>query len=159
MRLTFFRITHGGIALALALCSVALMLLAACGDTRPAPTAVPPTVAAATPVPTTTPIPSPTATPTAVPSSPDRDALKAFYESAGGENWTTSANWLSDKPLDTWHGVATDDGRVTELVLLDNGLVGNIASELGRLPNLTKLELRGNWMLGLIPSELGTFPT
>ena len=96
MRLTFFRITPG--ALALALCS-ALLVLAACGDTQPPPTAVPPTVEAATSVPTATPIPSPTPTPTPKPSSPDRDALEAFYESAGGENWTTSDNWLSDKPL------------------------------------------------------------
>ena len=73
--------------------------------------------------------------------SPDRAALEALYETTGGEKWTNSDNWRSDAPIGEWYGVTTHGGRVTELVLVENGLVGNIASELGRLTNLTKLEL------------------
>ena len=35
----------------------------------------------------------------------DRDALVAFYHATDGPNWTNNENWLSDQPLDTWHGV------------------------------------------------------
>ena len=50
--------------------------------------------------------------------SPDRAALIALYNATGGASWITGTNWLSDRPLDEWHGVTTDsDGRVAELVL------------------------------------------
>ena len=148
--------TIRGIALLLALCCVAVALLAACGDTRPTPTVTAPITETVTPVPTPTSTPVPTATPTAVAVSPDRAALVALYESAGGDKWSSSDNWLSDRPLDTWYGVTTDDGdRVTELVLVENGLVGNIPPELGDLSSMERSELRGNWLVGLMPSELG----
>ena len=167
MRLTFFRTAPSGIALVLTLCCVAVVLLAACGDTRPTPTSVPPTAQPATPAPTATSVPQPTATPTptpvptasptAVTVSADRAALVALYESAGGDKWTRSDNWRSDSPIGEWYGVTTDDdGRVTQLVLVENGLVGNIPPEFGDLSNMEKLELRGNWLVDLIPSELGS---
>lgn len=40
---------------------------------------------------------------------PERSALNALYESAGGGGWTRSENWCSDKPLGAWYGVETDD--------------------------------------------------
>ena len=140
----------------LTLCCVAVVLLAACGDTRPTPTSVPPTAQAATPVPTVspTPTPVPTATPTPMAISPDRAALEALYESTGGEKWTNSDNWRSDAPIGEWYGVTTHGGRVTELVLVENGLVGEIPAELGDLSKLERLVLRGSWLVGLIPSEL-----
>ena len=45
-------------------------------------------------------------------------ALVALYNATEGGSWTTRTNWLSDRPLDEWHGVTTDsDGRVTALDL------------------------------------------
>ena len=38
----------------------------------------------------------------------DRSVLTAFYHATGGADWTNSEGWLSDGPLDEWHGVATD---------------------------------------------------
>ena len=86
----------------------------------------------------------------------DRAALVALYQAANSVNWKNNANWLSAAPLDTWHGVTTDEsGRVIGLDLRSNGLIGSIPSELGHLTNLKALDLRDNWLSGSIPSELG----
>lgn len=110
----------------------------------------------------------------------DRDILISFYHGAGGPGWTNQTNWLSDRPLDEWHGVFVNhNGRVyllslggnnlsgslipeiaklsalESLVLVDNGLTGSIPSELGNLSNLIYLLLRHNRLSGPIPDELG----
>ena len=86
----------------------------------------------------------------------DRAALVAFYEATDGTNWTHDWNWLSDRPLDEWHGVTTNsDGRVAELWLLSNELTGPIPAALGDLTNLELLDLWGNELTGPIPAELG----
>ena len=87
----------------------------------------------------------------------DREAVVAFYNATGGENWVTSYNWLSDAPLDEWEGVRTnDDGRVTSLYLDHNDLSGEIPAELGSLSNLRNLWLNHNDLSGEIPAELGS---
>ena len=43
----------------------------------------------------------------------DRQALVALYNATDGENWANNENWLSEEPLDDWHGVTVSDGRVT----------------------------------------------
>ena len=76
-----------------------------------------------------------------IPSS-DRDTLIALYNALGGPNWMRSLNWLSDLPLDAWHGVETDDdGRVTKLYPGFDILSSGIPSELGKLSELTYLAL------------------
>ena len=93
---------------------------------------------------------------TTVVSSPDRNALIAFYGMTGGPDWTDRANWLSNAPLDAWHGVATDaDGMVTRLELNANNLRGTLPVELGRLGSITVLDLGGNHLSGGIPPEVG----
>ena len=63
----------------------------------------------------------------------DRDSLIELYAATGGESWTSSANWLSDKPLSEWHGVTVNtEGRVTGLALSDNNLSGQIPTEAGQ---------------------------
>ena len=92
----------------------------------------------------------------AVEASPDRAALTALYEAADGRNWTTRDNWLTDAPLDEWHGVATDgEGRVTSLNLGENGLAGRIPVEIGDLTALNRLVLANNQLTGPIPPEIG----
>ena len=87
----------------------------------------------------------------------DREALVAFYNATNGENWYASDNWLSDAPLGEWDGVTTDDdGRVTELTPVNNGLSGEIPAELGSLSNLINLALYDNELSGEIPAELGS---
>ncbi len=88
--------------------------------------------------------------------SPDRDALVALYNATDGPNWANNTNWLSDRPLDEWHGVVTNaEGRVTELLLSDNQLDGELPPELGNLSNLVGLALSYNGLNGEIPLELG----
>jgi len=85
----------------------------------------------------------------------DRAALEAFYEAAGGPNWTNNDGWLTAAPLGDWHGVTTDSrGRVTELELTENNLTGEIPPELGDLTALTTLDFFRNHLTGEIPSEL-----
>ena len=126
-------VTLLSVVLALALTAA----LAACGSDEPSGVTVPdrtastptetPTSPARTPstpgsgaAPTATDAPRPTATRPPLPAigptsaKTDREALVALYNATDGENWSASANWLSDAPLDEWEGVTTnDDGRVT----------------------------------------------
>ena len=104
-------------------------------------------------IPTSVAPPSPAAT---NPSEMDRAALVAFYNATGGDSWRLSRhNWLSDLPLDDWHGVSTDaDGRVVKLSLYGVGLNGRIPPELGNLTELTDLILYPG-IRGTIPPELG----
>ena len=87
----------------------------------------------------------------------DREILEILYQSAGGPDWTHSENWLTDAPLEDWHGVTADrQGRVTRLDLTENNLNGSLPAELGDLGELTFLTIWDNDDLaGTIPPELG----
>ena len=87
---------------------------------------------------------------------PERDPLIALYHSTNGPNWTNSTNWLSDAPLSEWHGVTTDpEGRVTQLNLDGNNLVGPISGQLGYLASLERLNLENNGGLsGVLPLSM-----
>lgn len=87
---------------------------------------------------------------------PDRTALVAFYHDTGGPGWKFQFNWLSSEPLDTWHGVWTNEnGRVSDLVLVENQLEGPIPWELSDLSELNFLGLDRNDLSGPIPTALG----
>jgi len=89
-------------------------------------------------------------------ASPDRAALEAFYHATDGPSWTNSTGWLTDAPVDDWHGVTADSaGRVVGLHLQSNRLAGAIPSELGGLASLEQLYLQRNQLSGNIPVELG----
>ena len=91
-------------------------------------------------------------------SYPDGNILEIFYDATGGDDWTNSTNWLSDRPLGEWHGVTTDGlGRVTRLYLPENNLTGSIPPELTGLTWLDSLVLATNQLGGEIPPELGGF--
>ena len=162
------------VVLALALTAA----LAACGSDEPSgvtgpggtastPTETPaspaqtPTTPGSVDAPTATVAPRPTAT-TAPPAASgsaetDREALVALYNATGGAYWGFKDNWLSDAPLGEWYGVTTnDDGRVIELDLSGNILIGELPPELGSLSNLITLGLQENALSGEIPAELGS---
>ena len=89
-----------------------------------------------------------------VTASADREALVAFYDAAGGENWSRNDNWLTDAPLEDWYGVRVNRaGQVVSLDLAINNLRGRISPEIGNLSALETLNLRRNWRPG--PSEIG----
>ncbi len=85
----------------------------------------------------------------------EKAALVALYNATGGANWKNSENWLSDEPLNRWHGVRMVGGRVTELHLNGNGLRGEIPAEIGRLTHLKEMRFgEGNDLSGALPAEL-----
>ena len=70
----------------------------------------------------------------------DREALVALYDATDGDDWNDNTNWNSDKPLDQWYGIRTDNnGRVIWISLHSNILTGSIPPELGDLANLMNL--------------------
>jgi hypothetical protein len=84
----------------------------------------------------------------------DSLALVALYNSTAGAGWTDNSNWLTGN-LSTWKGVTVAEGRVTQLVLNTNNLVGPLPPEIGDLTGLQKLVLYMNNISGAIPAELG----
>ncbi len=95
------------------------------------------------------------------PAVQDSLALVAFYHSTNGDDWTNNSNWLTGD-LDTWFGVTVESGRVTELMLNENGvsnngnnLTGEIPSEIGDLTALRTLWLDANRIGGILPKEVG----
>ena len=96
------------------------------------PTATPTAVPTATPKPTPTPQATATPVPATRPGSPDWPALVALYNATGGASWKNNANWLSNRPLNQWHGITTDgNGYVTEMDLSYNELTGSLPAQLG----------------------------
>ena len=86
----------------------------------------------------------------------DREILRGFYNATGGADWTDNGNWLSNQPLNQWHGVSTNGrGQVTHLALRSNNLVGTLPPELGKMENLEVLSLDRNSISGSLPVELG----
>ena len=89
-------------------------------------------------------------------SAEDRAVLVELYNATDGANWTNNTNWLSERPIREWLGVTIDaSGRVNGLVLVGNGLAGEVPTELESLSSLTTLRLGGNQLTGEIPRELG----
>lgn len=72
----------------------------------------------------------------------ERKALVEFYNATDGPNWVNNTNWCTDAPLSTWYGLTTDEeGRVTSIVMKNNGLSGNAGSTLAPLRKLATLEV------------------
>ena len=79
---------------------------------------------------------------------PRAEALH-LYEALGGTGWTNNANWGTDAPVDTWHGITTDsEGRITEIDLSNNGLTGGIPPRIARIQSLEVLDLSRNGLAG-----------
>ena len=93
----------------------------------------------------------------------DREALVALYHATDGPNWNASSdwgpqprNWLTERPLDDWYGVTTNEaGRVTGIELSNISLLGTLPKELGNLSELVTLYFWGPGLTGQIPAELG----
>jgi Leucine-rich repeat (LRR) protein len=87
--------------------------------------------------------------------SSEYDALKALYENTDGTGWYQKENWLSDTLVTAWHGIEVNGLHVTELVLYNNNLSGNIPSKIGNLTYLEILSLSDNQLEGDIPQSIG----
>ena len=86
----------------------------------------------------------------------DRDALVILFDAMNGKEWNNQTNWGTDKPLNEWYGVETnEEGNVTKLDLGYNNLSGYIPEEIGYLSHLKSLELRSNNIGGTLPESIG----
>jgi Leucine-rich repeat (LRR) protein len=85
----------------------------------------------------------------------DSIALIELYDSTDGANWTNNDNW-NNGPISTWFGVTVEYGRVTELDLNYNNLVGIIPASIGYLDDLIDLDLSSNQLTGSIPPEISS---
>ena len=47
-----------------------------------------------------------------------REALTAFYNATNGDDWTNSDNWLTDAPIQDWHGVGVSRREDNEYITL-----------------------------------------
>ena len=77
----------------------------------------------------------------------ERNALKEFYDSSKGGEWTDNANWTDPyKSICSWYGVKCDDNNtsVVELNLANNGLSGRLSESIRRLSTLEVLDLSDN---------------
>ncbi len=84
----------------------------------------------------------------------DSLALVDLYNSTNGPAWTNRANWLTG-PIDTWYGLAVSGGRVTEINLDNNNLVGPIPASIGQLDAVTTLAMGWNSLNCPIPAAIG----
>ena len=88
--------------------------------------------------------------------SSDEYALMALYDATDGRSWALNAKWKSDAPLAEWYGVDVgEDNRVVSIVLVANGLAGELPADIGRLTALESLQLAENGLEGEIVSEVG----
>jgi hypothetical protein len=86
----------------------------------------------------------------------ERQALGAFYQAMSGRDWIQRDFWGSQQPAGKWHGVTTDaDGRVVQLTIYDNNLIGPVSTEVCKLQRLHTLHLSFNDISGDLPEALG----
>ncbi|MCY4400225.1 MAG: M66 family metalloprotease [Gemmatimonadetes bacterium] len=84
----------------------------------------------------------------------ERLALAEFHALTGGTSWGNRAVWVTDAAVGDWYGVTTESGRVVELSLADNGLVGPLPPELANLAGLKVVDLSGNDLSGAFPAAV-----
>ena len=86
-----------------------------------------------------------------------RAALVDLYNSTNGNQWTTSTNWCSDEPINSWYGVSGEYGgwQIYTIDLQENNLSGTLPSSIGDLTELHTLSLSNNNLNGALPETLG----
>lgn len=84
----------------------------------------------------------------------ERLALSGLHRMTGGASWTNRGAWETGAPVGDWHGVATEGGRVVELVLPSNGLSGPLPGEVANLAELRRIDLAGNDLSGGLPTGI-----
>ncbi len=92
----------------------------------------------------------------------EREALIAIYDALDGDNWPNNENWCSERPVNEWYGVDTDENSfVTKLHIC--GDLNNVAervtfpSEVENLSNLSSLDLEST-NVDTFPIEISNLP-
>lgn len=80
----------------------------------------------------------------------DSLALVEFYHQTNGDYWTNNKHWLTEKPLEQWHGITTKivrnagGSRVSKINLPNNALSGTLGLYLDDLYYLDELLIPNN---------------
>ena len=86
---------------------------------------------------------------------PESLVLKVFYDATNGDLWQDNTNWLSDEPVSIWAGIhLNEEGRVKDIQLDANGLIGKIPPQIQHLEDLESLHLGENDLEGPLPIEV-----
>eukprot|EP00581_Thalassiosira_minuscula_P009259 CAMPEP_0183708732 /NCGR_PEP_ID=MMETSP0737-20130205/4938_1 /TAXON_ID=385413 /ORGANISM="Thalassiosira miniscula, Strain CCMP1093" /LENGTH=1678 /DNA_ID=CAMNT_0025936651 /DNA_START=186 /DNA_END=5222 /DNA_ORIENTATION=- len=87
----------------------------------------------------------------------ERNALKDFFNSAKGLDWTNKKMWLDPYASHcSWHGVdCSSSNATTTLNLTNNGLSGTLSKNIAGLASLEVLDLSDNDIKGSVTSEIG----
>lgn len=80
-------------------------------------------------------------------STQECKALISLYDSANGKYWLNANKWLKDISPCFWNGVTCNNGHVTNLLLGNNNLSGNLP-DLCSLTELETLDLSNNNLSG-----------
>ena len=83
------------------------------------------------------------------------EVLEVFHNATGGAGWRNSANWLTEAPLASWHGITVEDSLVTALDLSDNNLTGTLPPEIGEFVDMKRVDLSDNGLSDAIPAAVG----
>jgi DNA-binding SARP family transcriptional activator len=106
--------------------------------------------------PTAAPLPTLTLVPVQPPLPEEREVLVAFFETTKGGSWRHADGWLSQESHCDWFGIYCVNGRITQIVLPNNGLSGTLPAEISNLRELSILDLTENAIGGRIPRDLGS---
>ena len=88
-------------------------------------------------------------------NSSDVATLSSMFGLTNGTQWTESGGWLTGPALEEWHGIRADSlGRVTAILLSDNGLSGGLPGSLAQLDQLMAIRVSGNALRGRLPLAL-----
>ncbi len=87
----------------------------------------------------------------------ERQALITLYNATGGANWnnTTASNQIwgitnTNSLVCDWYGVTVVDNSVTEIVLPNNNINGNLPDVFAAFPSLERVDFSGNDLSGFI---------
>lgn len=77
--------------------------------------------------------------------SMERARLIELYNSTNGDSWIYKTNWCSEKPLNEWYGIKTNDsGCVTSINLSNNNLTGYAHVDFDDFSSLTSFNIDSN---------------
>ncbi|MEL6533819.1 MAG: FG-GAP-like repeat-containing protein, partial [Bacteroidota bacterium] len=81
--------------------------------------------------------------------------LVEIYDALDGDNWTNNTNWkVAGTTVDTWFGVAVENGLITRLELPNNNLTGAYPQALRELGGIVFLDLADNNISGGVDPAL-----
>lgn len=84
-----------------------------------------------------------------------RASLAEFYDSTGGDSWSSNIGWCSTSPLNEWYGLSVNQwGGLMGIYMYSNNLSGTLPESFDGLGPLSHIRLSSNKLSGNIPSYI-----